>query len=188
MKYLSLSIITTGVVPAQNDILEIGCIVEDTHNKLPYDEIPKLRFWVDKEFYRGNPLFLVKHNDILEKIVELREARSARLVLPDRVFGKLSPFIRSHFSVDFTVPPITLVTRNYAGKVLPFLRRLKDFDTVSFHNEVIDPSQFYINFNKDSRPLTVSECIERNSHLKFNEGTNTLREAWENIILLRERY
>ncbi len=83
MKYTSIAIITSGDSPLKNDVLEIGAIVEDTKNKLSFESLPKMRFWINKEYYRGRPDYLVTHKPTLELISELRNKYSQNLISPE---------------------------------------------------------------------------------------------------------
>jgi oligoribonuclease (3'-5' exoribonuclease) len=41
MKYISVDIETTGLDPEKNKIISVAAIIEDTENKLPFDQCPK---------------------------------------------------------------------------------------------------------------------------------------------------
>ena len=52
MKYLSLHTETTGLDRDLDQVIEIGAIIEDTNNPLPFDEIPKFHAIV-KYYYHN---------------------------------------------------------------------------------------------------------------------------------------
>ena len=76
MKYLSIDIETTGLNPEKNEILSIGVIVEDTNNKLPFEEIPKFHVAIKREEITGSPFAINMNKDLIEAIVHYQEAES----------------------------------------------------------------------------------------------------------------
>lgn len=188
MKFAAISILTTGLDPTKNDILEIGIIVEDTQNPKNIEEISKFRIWVDKEFYRGSPSALAEKSEVFKKIAKLRSENSKRLVSPDDVFNKIANFLRSHFAVNGQLnTPIPVAGKNFASFDKFFLSRLKNFSNIPFSPRVIDPTMYFINWNEDKVPPSLSESEVRAGITK--ESTmDTLDTAWRVISLLRTSY
>ena len=55
MKYVSIDIETSGLDINTCQILEIGAIVEDCANRLPFDQLPKLKLTIDRQSVSGQP-------------------------------------------------------------------------------------------------------------------------------------
>jgi len=188
MKFVSIDTETTGLDPVKNDILEVGLIVEDTLKKLPYDECPKLRFWIDKEYYRGNPYALVMNAHILQKICDLRRENSKRLVQPDDAFNRIANFLRPHFANGSTFDrPIVVAGKNFQGFDRPFLCRLKGFENIPFSHRVIDAGSIFIDWAKDEVPPGLAECKSRTG-IEGPIKHDSLADAWDVIQVLRSQY
>jgi len=188
MKYVSVDIETTGLDAVKNDILEVGLIIEDTATKAPYDDCPKLRFWIDKEFYRGNPYALAMNAPILQKICDLRRENSKRLVQPDDAFTRIANFLRPHFANgQIFDKQIVVAGKNYQGFDRAFLSRLKGFENIPFSHRVIDPGSIFINWQKDEVPPGLIDCKKRVG-IEGAIKHDTLADAWDVIMVLRSQY
>lgn len=188
MKFVSISILTTGLDPIKNDILEISAIVENTKNPKPLDKLPVFRIWIDKEFYRGNPYALAANASVLEQIGKLRIKNSKRLVAPDEVWGKLVDFLRPDFSTNNKFEhKIPIAGKSYATFDRLFLRRLKNFVNIPFCDRVIEPTNLFIDWGKDSLPPTLNQCLNRVG-IQPDTGKGSLSVAWNTIQLLRSTY
>ena len=75
MKYLSIDIETTGLDADFNQVLSIGAIVEDTENKLPFDEIPKFHACILADQLTGSPFALNMNRDLIESMVQYQTAK-----------------------------------------------------------------------------------------------------------------
>ena len=76
MKYVSIDIETTGLDPINNKILSIGAIVEDTENKLPFEELPKFHVAILHNEIVGSPYAINMNKDLIEAIVHYQSAES----------------------------------------------------------------------------------------------------------------
>lgn len=68
MKYISVDIETTGLNPETNQILSIGVIVEDTNNKLPFEQLPKFHCAIVREEIVGGLFALNLNRDLIQTI------------------------------------------------------------------------------------------------------------------------
>lgn len=76
MKYVSIDLETTGLNDETDSILSIGLVIEDTKNLLPFDEIPKLHLYIQKDRIEGS-LFAVNMNRaIIEKLCDYSQLKS----------------------------------------------------------------------------------------------------------------
>ncbi len=187
MKILVISLLTTGFDPVKNNILELGFLVEQTENELPYEECPKLRLWADFEFYRGCPQSLINHSHVLQKIQEMRDAnpKSIRLVKPDNIIDKLVSFLKPHFANNGVFNnQITVAGRNYSGLDQKFLERLKGFEGIPFSGHVIEPSILLLDTKKDNQPPTFAEC-KRRVGLEGGANFDSLKDCWDIVQIIR---
>lgn len=74
MKYVSIDIETTGLDPINHKILSIGAIVEDTENKLPYEDLPKFHVAILHHELVGSPYAINMNKDLIEAIVQYQNA------------------------------------------------------------------------------------------------------------------
>jgi oligoribonuclease len=76
MKYISLDIETTGLDSERYDVLSIGAIIEDTNNKLPYEELPKFHAAIKRQEITGSPFAINMNRDLIESIVQYQSAET----------------------------------------------------------------------------------------------------------------
>ena len=76
MKYISIDIETTGLDSERYDVLSIGAIIEDTNNKLPYDELPKFHAAIKRQEITGSPFAINMNRDLIESIVQYQSAET----------------------------------------------------------------------------------------------------------------
>ena len=77
MKYVSIDIETSGLNYDMNHVLSIGAIIEDTNNKLPYEELPKFNAIVLQNNIQGSPRAITMNKEIISLMVSrLKKAQS----------------------------------------------------------------------------------------------------------------
>lgn len=76
MKYVSIDIETTGLDPINNKTLSIGAIVEDTENKLPFEELPRFHVAILHNELVGSPYAINMNRDLIESIVQYQSAKT----------------------------------------------------------------------------------------------------------------
>lgn len=188
MKYVSISVITTGPSPIKNDILEFSAIVEDTKHQLSFDDTPKMRLWVDKEFYRGHPAALSAQKPIFDKICELRAKSSKRLIVPDEVTMHFTKFLQPHFSEGAKFKkPINVAGVQFGTNAQRFLNKFPNFINIPIHPNILELGNFFINWEQDKRPPSFLEC-KKQCGLPETSELDTLHLAWDVILMLRNKY
>ena len=73
MKYISIDIETSGLDHEKNKILSIGAIIEDTENKLPYEECPKFNAIILQNEIVGSPRAITMNKEIISMIGDYLE-------------------------------------------------------------------------------------------------------------------
>lgn len=76
MIYVSIDIETSGLSHDMNHVLSIGAIIEDTNNKLPYEELPKFNAIVLQNNIQGSPRAITMNKEIISLMGEYLEGTS----------------------------------------------------------------------------------------------------------------
>jgi hypothetical protein len=73
MKYVSIDIETSGLDHEKHKVLSIGAIIEDTENKLPYEDCPKFNAVVLQNEIVGSPRALTMNKELISMIGDYLE-------------------------------------------------------------------------------------------------------------------
>ncbi len=73
MKYVSIDIETSGLDHEKNCILSLGAIIEDTENKLPFEECPKFNAIILQREIVGSPRAITMNRELISMIGEYLE-------------------------------------------------------------------------------------------------------------------
>lgn len=189
-KIIVISCESLGIDPLKSDLLEIGLIVEDIKNPKEFDDLPKKRIWVDKEYYKGTPQAITANCHILNKICDLREKNSIQLVKPDNVCDKILNFLKNEFAsfgkFDKLIP---VAGFNYASLCKPFLSRLKDFESLPLDARSIEVHNQFINWNDDNLDIIPNfSSVKEKAGLEKKVYHDTISCCWDVINILRRNY
>lgn len=199
MRYLSWDIETTGLDPEYSDILEIGCIIEDTKNPLPFTAIPKFHCFVYNEMRDGQPIYrgslaaLSMHAELFNKMQSFDlnnfgfNPPQGLFLHRDNVLDYLAKFLRENgLSLD---KPITIAGKNFAAFDLQFLKQLRGWgETFKIHHRYLDPGSLYFNPALDLSIPSLEVCKSR-AQLQYVEVQhNALLDAWDVIQVLRYKF
>ena len=213
MKYLSIDIETSGLDPENNQILSIGAIVEDTDNKLSFDEIPKFHVCILADQLIGSPFALQMNKELIEAMVHYQTAEDQDekndlvnmtgmifLHKEDVVtlfynFLYKNGFVKSDETDNFTglTSKMKPVTINVAGKNFGtfdklFLERLPRWkQAIRIRQRIIDPSILFIDWKNDDAIPSLNTCKQR-ANLEGIVTHNAIEDAWDVIQLLRTQY
>jgi len=185
MKYLSLDIETTSLIPDPKNILMISMIVEDSKKPIPVEELPHFTAFIKHNEIHGQPYALAMNGWILD-IIAGRNKNPPYQVLPGQGEDTMVhwttyalKFLESHFGTT----KITVAGKNVAGFDIPFLpQKIRD----RFRHRCIDAGSVLINWHGDA-PLDLAQC-------KAMVGINTpvahdaREDAMDVIRVLRATY
>lgn len=73
MRYVSIDIETSGLDPETCQVLEIGMIIEDCKNPLPFEQAPKLKLVIDRQFVSGQPYAINMNARIFKLLAEAQD-------------------------------------------------------------------------------------------------------------------
>jgi DNA polymerase III epsilon subunit-like protein len=74
MKYISVDIETTGLDPEKNKIISVAAIIEDTENKLPFDQCPKFNVAVLQNELIGSARAITINKQLISDIADYQDA------------------------------------------------------------------------------------------------------------------
>jgi len=74
MKYISIDIETTGLDPEKNKIISVAAIIEDTENKLPFDQCPKFNVAVLQNELIGSARAITINKQLISDIADYQDA------------------------------------------------------------------------------------------------------------------
>ena len=201
MKYVSIDIETTGLDEFNCQTLSVGAIIEDTNNKLPFDEIPKFHVAIRHKEIKGSAFAINMNKNLIESIVQYETAESQdekndpvhmtgmQFVYEREVAPMLYKFLLAN-GIGVSGKPITI---NAAGKNFGtfdrrFLNELPEMQNhVQFCSRVIDPAILFVDWTNDESLPSLNDCKKR-AKLKGLVTHNALEDAWDVIQVLRTNY
>ena len=74
MKYISIDIETTGLDPEKNKVISVAAIIEDTENKLPFDECPKFNVAILQNELIGSARAITINKQLISEIADYQDA------------------------------------------------------------------------------------------------------------------
>jgi DNA polymerase III alpha subunit (gram-positive type) len=202
MIYCSLDIETTGLDPANCDIIQFAAVVDDLANPQPIEQLPTFQTYFLKSFYKGEAAALAMHPEIFKKIadvqrkqgkVEFNEAGERFMQITDLPIAFKNFLIKSgipeepsnYFSFHNKVQ-VTVAGKNAAVFDLPFLKtHIKDWHGVYFNHRVIDPAILYYQPG-DSQLPGSKVCMER-AGLAGEVAHTALEDALMVVKLVRNK-
>lgn len=202
MEYISLDIETTGLDREQDQVLEIGAIIENTLNPLSFKKIPKFHAIVKHERYSGGA-YAINMNQRIFKIL------GDRVVIKD--MDEKVQYDTKYNIVD--ISSITLAFYNWCylylqnkpknyGRVITsvvagknfasfdahFLNNIPEWNKYfTFHRRALDPATLFTNFLVDQTPPSLNICLER-AGIKEVVTHDAVQDAWQLIEVLRTKY
>lgn len=75
MRYVSIDIETTGLDRENCQVLEIGAIVEDCANPKSFEESPKIRLILEREWYQGQPYAINMNARIFRLLAQAQDIK-----------------------------------------------------------------------------------------------------------------
>jgi len=213
MKYLSIDIETSGLDPENNQVLSIGAIVEDTDNKLSFDEIPKFHVCILSDQLTGDPFALQMNRDLIEAMVNYQTAEDQDekndlvqmtgmqflhkedVVVLFYNFLYRNGFVKSDGTDNFTgltskMKPVTITVagKNFGTFDKLFLERLPRWkQAIRIRQRIIDPSILFVDWKNDDAIPSLNTCKQR-ANLDGIVTHNAIEDAWDVIQLLRTQY
>jgi oligoribonuclease (3'-5' exoribonuclease) len=197
MKYVSIDIETSGLNPDKHQILSIGAIIEDTNNKLSFEDIPKFHCVVLHNEIIGQPYALEMNKDLIslmnkylcEKTIagekKIKDDSNMLFLHPDAVSLALDSFL---FDNKCLSSEITVAGKNFAMFDKLFLEKLPKWNTyIEIKKRIIDPAVLFADWQNDEVLPNLTTCKIR-AKTGDNVTHNALEDAWDVIELMRTQY
>lgn len=214
MLYVSLDIETSGLDHKKNKILSIGAIIEDTENKLPFDECPKFNVAVLQNEFIGSPRAITINKELISLIADYQDAddETRRLIdshgnykyiREDEVAKEFYWFLyyqgivnggikdgEHRIIINGTTKPITI---NVAGKNFGtfdklFLQELPWWEKlIHVRQRLLDPAILMVDWVNDISLPNLYRCKQR-AGIDGVVTHDALEDAWDVIEVLRKFY
>ena len=200
MIYCSIDIETSGVDLQNDQILEVGAVIEDTEKQLSFDEIPKFNAIINHKRLTGSVFGLNMNVRIIEILKNIPRN--------SETFEKLD-YIRKHNIVDLETLGLSFYTflssngiketehrdvkiivagKNFGSFDKNFLEKIPSFTKyIKFGHRSIDPANFYIDFSSDTEIPSLDECMKR-AEIRDTATHVALQDAWDVVRVLRKKY
>lgn len=172
MIYVSIDLETTGLDPDQNQVLEIGAVIQQAGGAQVDDPFHAILHW---ENLTGSATALAM-NARLIKLIADGEGYD-----PQEAWRMFEQWLGPHL----TMGRIVVAGKNFASFDARFIRRAAPHLLQKFHRRVLDPRSFWTR-PEDACSPSLAECLERaglpphNVHNAFADAmaVRDAIEAW----------
>ena len=218
MKYVSIDIETSGLDRENDQVLEIGAIIEDTDKQLDFNEIPKYKAIINHDRISGSPYALHLNARIIEILVNIPKfkigndgdkfgiekttyIREHNIIQPQDFALSFHTFLTSNGYKENDNGQVKIITagKNFASFDKPFLDRLLELYRVPYAN--FDYGIPYIDFgHRTIDPANLYIDFENDADIPSlgiclkragidDEVThNALLDAWDVVRVMRKIY
>lgn len=178
MKYVSLDLETTSLIPDKRHILMVSMVVEDTDLEIPVEELPHFTCFLKWHEIQGQAYALAMNSWILD-YVSGRVKNPPYAVLDGFMWESNGyEFLRQHFAKS---DKITVAGKNVGTfdlNFLPFMIREQ------FRHRVLDPGSLFFDPKIDSEVPNFAEC-KRRAGITTPVAHDAREDAMDVIRLLR---
>lgn len=196
LKYVSIDIETSGLDRQNDQVLEVGAIIEDTSKQLSFDEIPKYEAIIKYDRLSGSPYALNLNARIIRILKEIPRGENEKqdycilynIIKPEDFALSFHTFLTSNGYDGNKKIKIITAGKNFSSFDKPFLERMPNFtDYIDMGHRSIDPAPIYIDFMNDTEIPSSDVCMER---AEINDSVThvAIEDAWDVIRLLRKKY
>jgi hypothetical protein len=191
MNYISLDLEFTSLNLEHSQILEFGAIIENTLNKLNFNDIPKFHCYIDHNIISGDPIALNMNKNIIQILAEYKKLNSKEKLnflktnnikilkenelVPEFLkflyLNKLTPYNNDNELNINKLPTVLdgilktkllLVGKNLQKNDLPLLNKIPNWlNCFNVSHRVLDPTPLFVDWYNDNDFPDLSKCKSR---------------------------
>lgn len=192
MRFLSIDLETTGLIPSEHQILQIGVVIGDFRT-VNLDDLPAWECLIAHEEIHGHPKALAMNAALIEKIAN-RNNYPNDLFFPtcEAAYRSLFGWLESHdWPIKAGKARGTVAGKNAGGFEMPFLYAPQNDGEVwdelfQLRHRVFDPGSLFFKHTDQELP-DLKTCLKRAGVEKAVEHT-AVADALDVIRLLRAHY
>lgn len=182
MKYLSIDIETTGLLPLTHQIIMISAVVEDTFVNTDVEYLPHFTRYVKHEQYIGEAKALSMNYWIFDEI--LSDKPMFPVVSQELMYEEFQIFVEEHFSKK-----VMLAGKNVGSFDLQFIKQYCPWDNEAlvnkFSHRILDVGPYCMK-SDDEEILNLSDLLLRYKLGKASSH-NAQDDARDVIRVIRAR-
>lgn len=189
MRYVSIDLETTGIRPDRHQIIEFGAVIENTHQDIGLEHLPRFKRIVKHGEYTGQAFALNLNARIFKELVNPTGA--ADICGPEELVTEFKRFlVNNGFDAEENgLVPILAAGKNFATFDLLFLKQLPNWqDHILISHKILDPVMYYIDYDKDEGLPSLEECKRRAGFADPTVTHDALDDALDVVRLLRLQY
>jgi hypothetical protein len=193
MKYASIDIETTGLNPDTCQILEFGCVLDDTdpEKMAEIKNCPTFRAVLVHKVIHGEPYALALNAALIAEIRDVKELKVGKnwscYLEPDTLADTFFDFlIENGYEADEEKLKSGLICagKNFASFDKQFLLKVPDWEwQIPMKHRVIDPAMWYMHPN-DKEPPKTELCYER-ANISDIVAHTAVEDAQKVCLLIR---
>ena len=188
MIYFSIDLETTGLDPINDQILEFGCVMEDTNNIKPLNDLKSFRMFIDNGRITGGAFALQMNHEILRKIAT--KEKGYNYCSPDELGRKFFDWLKEVYpeGIKDGRYSINVAGKNFGTFDNNFLNNNENFGKyVRIRQRIIDPGILYTKWHEDETLPNLDTCLER-CNIDSTVSHNAVEDALDVISVLRPSY
>lgn len=184
MKYFSIDIETTGLDKYRHQVLQIGIVFEDTEKNIPVEDLPYKEFYINQGDLTFSEYALQMHVDsgLLDEYFAVEKVYMREAV--DELCAWFKELGIKQNETDGRYE-IVVAGKNYNAFDRQFLHEFYSWDmNIKEHRRVLDPTLFYVDWEDDITPPSLSICLNR-ADLDDEVSHDAIEDARDVIRLIR---
>lgn len=199
MKYVSIDIETSGLNPETCQILSVGLILENSNNKLSFEEIPKLHIILLHGFIQGEPYALNLNKGIIERALEYQKYaknnervsshyKGYTFLKPEDVAAHIQYWLKVNEFGNGRHDVLNVAGKNFGTFDKLFIEKLPEWNKkFKIHQRILDPTVMFTDWIEDETLPNLSVCKAR-AGMSDVVSHDAIDDAWDVIELLRIKY
>lgn len=192
MKYVAVDIESTGLDYNKHSIIEFAAVIDDLKDPQPLASLPRFQCYVTsnkKRVWDRDTLNFGQTKEIAKKV--LQQPPDYNYVDESLLVHRFRDFLIEH---GYEPSPknnkvyLTCAGKNFSTFDLRFIEKLPNYeDQLYILHRVLDPTPFYLNYEKDDVLPNMEECLYRLG-IKKEVAHTALEDTMDVVKLVRYAY